>query len=97
VATSPSHASILIVGGGAGGISVASALRHRRPDLDITLIEPSEEHYYQAAFTLVGGGTYEMAKTARPQKSTLPEGATWIQNGVARQAETVEPMVRVTR
>ena len=78
---------VVIVGGGAAGTTVAASLLRKIPSLDVAVIEPSDTHYYQPAFTLVGGGTYEMAKTARPQKSTLPPGATWIKAGVA----TFEP------
>ena len=74
---------VVIVGGGTAGTTVAASLLRQKPELDVAVIEPSDTHYYQPAFTLVGGGTYEMARTARPQKSTLPGGATWIQNGVA--------------
>ena len=35
-----------IVGGGAGGQAVAASLLKRQPNLDISIIEPSAEHYY---------------------------------------------------
>ena len=80
--TSPRH-QIVIVGGGTAGTSVAASLRRRQPALDIAVIEPSESHYYQPAFTLVGGGTMSLDETARPQQETLPEGISWIQQAVA--------------
>ena len=39
--------SVVIVGGGAAGISVASSLLSRQPNLDIAIIDPAEIHYYQ--------------------------------------------------
>lgn len=66
---------ILIVGGGAAGITVAAGLRRRagRP-LDIAIVEPSDTHYYQPAFTLVGAGAYSLAQTRRPEASLIPPG-----------------------
>ena len=51
--------SVVIVGGGTGGISVAARLRLARPDLDVAIVEPSEFHDYQPLWTLVGGGVFE--------------------------------------
>ncbi|MEX2516267.1 MAG: FAD/NAD(P)-binding oxidoreductase [Gammaproteobacteria bacterium] len=81
-APNSSHTA-LIVGGGAAGITVAASLRRRRPDLDIALIEPSEDHYYQAAFTLVGGGAYALERTRRRESTLIPEGVTWIRQAAA--------------
>jgi len=80
---SASSYTVLVVGGGAAGISVAAALRRRRRDLDIALIEPSTEHYYQAAFTLVGGGTYALARTRRNESALIPKGVAWIRQAAA--------------
>ena len=38
---------IAIVGAGAAGIAVAASLKKRQAQLSITLIDPSEKHYYQ--------------------------------------------------
>jgi sulfide:quinone oxidoreductase len=46
---------IIIIGGGNGGISVAAQLLRKDQSLDIAIIEPSEKHYYQPAWTMVGG------------------------------------------
>jgi sulfide:quinone oxidoreductase len=57
------HHQILIVGGGTAGVTVAASLRRRGSrSLDIAIVEPSETHYYQPCFTLVGAGAYGMAK-----------------------------------
>ena len=56
---------VLIVGGGTGGIMTAAQLLKARPQLQIALIEPSETHYYQPAWTLVGAGTFRKAATCR--------------------------------
>jgi sulfide:quinone oxidoreductase len=50
------HSNILIIGGGCAGISVATRLKSLKPDLSISVIEPSDKSLYQAAWTLVGAG-----------------------------------------
>lgn len=74
------HHQVVIVGGGTAGIMIAAQLRRKRKDLDIAVIEPSDKHYYQPAWTLVGAGTYSMEKTERPEASVMPEGVTWIKD-----------------
>ena len=49
---------IVIVGGGSGGIAIASSLLKRQKNLNITIIEPSDKHLYQPAWTLVGAGEF---------------------------------------
>lgn len=73
---------ILIVGGGNAGISVAAKLLRRNKELSIAIIEPSDKHYYQPAWTLVGGGIYDAEKTVRTEKSVIPENAEWIKDRV---------------
>lgn len=74
---------ILIVGGGNAGISVAARLLNRNKQLDIAIVEPSTKHYYQPAWTLVGGGTFDINATIRDEASVIPKGATWIKDAVA--------------
>ena len=45
--TGDARYDVVIVGAGAAGISVASSLKARKPDLDIALIDPADIHYYQ--------------------------------------------------
>ncbi len=77
---------IVVVGGGTAGISVAARLL-RKGHSDVAVIEPSDVHYYQPLWTLVGGGQAEAATTARPEASVMPTGATWIRNAAA----TIDP------
>jgi sulfide:quinone oxidoreductase len=77
------HHSIVIVGGGAAGITVAAQLRAKNATLDIAIIEPSDKHYYQPAWTLVGGGQYRIEETVRPEASCIPPGVSWIQDYAA--------------
>ncbi|PWS36948.1 TIGR01244 family phosphatase [Falsiroseomonas bella] len=74
---------VVIVGGGAAGIAVASSLKARAPDLDIALIDPADIHYYQPGWTMVGAGIFDPATTARTMASLIPEGVRWIKAAVA--------------
>ncbi|MGA1410301.1 MAG: hypothetical protein ACO37W_11280 [Prochlorotrichaceae cyanobacterium] len=70
---------IVIVGGGAAGITVASHLLGLDRGLDIAIIEPSDQHHYQPGWTLVGGGIAPIEKFTRSQREVIPPGTTWIQ------------------
>ncbi len=76
------HYQILVVGDGNAGISVAAQLLHKNNKLDIGIIEPSSKHYYQPAWSLVGAGIFNKAKTVRNEADVIPKGATWIRNAV---------------
>ncbi len=77
-----SHFQIVVVGGGNAGISVAARLLRKDPQLNIAIIEPSEKHFYQPAWTLVGGGTFNIKKTMRKESSVIPSKAKWIKDAV---------------
>ncbi|MGP1358943.1 TIGR01244 family sulfur transferase [Roseicyclus sp.] len=74
---------VVIVGGGAAGIAVASSLRARKPNLNLAIIDPADIHYYQPGWTMVGGGIFEAATTARTMGSLIPRGVHWIKSAVA--------------
>ena len=57
--------NILIVGGGAADLAVASSLYKRNSKLDIAVIEPSEKHYYQPGWTMVGAGVFDKTETGK--------------------------------
>lgn len=78
-----SRHEVVIVGGGAAGLATAASLLKREPDLDIAIIEPKSEHYYQPGWTLVGAGVFSRDQTVRPEKDYIPEGAKWYQAAVA--------------
>ncbi|AZF43265.1 Oxidoreductase (flavoprotein) [Pseudomonas sp. R1-43-08] len=75
---------IVVIGGGSAGIGLLASLLKRDPHLNITLIEPNDFHCYQPAWTLVGGGAYNLQKTRRPLADVLPNGVTWIQAAVSQ-------------
>lgn len=73
---------ILVVGGGNAGLSTAAQLLRKDKSLQIRIIEPSEKHYYQPAWTLVGAGIFDVNKTVRKEKDQIPKGAVWIKDSV---------------
>ncbi|MFL0298215.1 NAD(P)/FAD-dependent oxidoreductase [Aquirufa novilacunae] len=77
------HHQIVIVGGGNAGISIASQLLRKDSSLDIAIIDGAKKHYYQPAWTLVGGGEFNIQDTERDEASVIPTGATWIQQMVS--------------
>ena len=78
---------IVIIGGGAAGITVAAQLRKKNQHLKMAIIEPSENHYYQPAWTLVGGGEYALEDTVKHEENLIPSGVIWIKD----YAEDINP------
>lgn len=76
------HHRIVIVGGGTAGITVAARLAHAHAGADVAVVEPSEKHYYQPLWTLVGGGEFRKQITERDERSVIPQGVTWIRDAV---------------
>ncbi len=76
-----SHYRVVIVGGGSAGISVAARLAGRVDS--IAVIEPSDKHYYQPLWTLVGGGCAKRETSMRSEASVMPKEATWVRDAAA--------------
>lgn len=77
------HYQVLIVGGGNAGISTAAQLLHNKKNLQVAIIEPSDKHYYQPAWTLVGAGVFDINKTIRSEASVIPKNVVWIKESAA--------------
>ena len=75
---------VVVIGGGSAGIAVTASLLRRQPGLTIAVVEPRETHDYQPAWTLVGGGLFDVERTRRPMSEVMPDGVTWIRAAVAR-------------
>ncbi|KAF8765162.1 Sulfide:quinone oxidoreductase like protein [Argiope bruennichi] len=72
---------ILIAGGGTGGITMAAKLL-KLGEKHITVIEPSEIHYYQPLWTLVGGRKKSLQRSCLPTSNVMPKGVDWIKDKV---------------
>ena len=80
------HHKVVVVGGGTAGIAVAAKLR-LEGETDIAVIEPSETHYYQPLYTLIGAGVAPRSAASRPQSSVMPKDVAWIK----AYAQNVDP------
>jgi sulfide:quinone oxidoreductase len=75
-----SHYSVLVVGGGTGGIMTAAQFKRKDKNLSVAIIEPSDNHYYQPAWTLVGAGTFNFKSTRKDESKMIPRGVDWIKD-----------------
>lgn len=73
---------LLIVGGGSGGATVSARFARTLNPKEIIVVEPSETHYYQPLFTLVGGGILSLKNTQIPTHRALPTGVRWLRDSV---------------
>ena len=80
VATS---ARIVIVGGGAAGLSAANRLAAGLSGARITIIEKRARHIYQPGLTLVATGIWKQRKVLDRNERYVPSGARWIKSMVA--------------
>lgn len=88
-----SSCKVLVVGGGTSGCAVAAKFAKNLKSKDLIVIEPSEFHYYQPLFTLVGGGAATVADARRNEKDVLPENSTWLKD----EAIEYEPKTNTVR
>ena len=84
------HYPIMIVGGGSGGITVATLMATEPNPPAMAIIEPLTKHYYQPIWTLVGDGVFPKEVSGRGETDFVPPGTTWIHDAVV----TIEPEQR---
>lgn len=79
-----SHSKILIVGAGTAGISIAARLIRKDPTLknNVSIVDPSDKHYYQPFFTLIGAGDAKLDNNVRSQQSLIPNGVKFINDAI---------------
>ncbi len=63
---------VVIIGAGAAGIAIAASLLKRQDELDITIIDPREKHFYQPGWTMVGAGVFSPDQTERAMEAVIP-------------------------
>ncbi|GBN03441.1 Sulfide:quinone oxidoreductase, mitochondrial [Araneus ventricosus] len=54
----------------------------RLGEKNVTVIEPSETHYYQPLWTLVGGRKKSFQSSCVPTSRVMPEGVNWVKDKV---------------
>ncbi|WP_439569647.1 TIGR01244 family sulfur transferase [Sphingopyxis sp.] len=74
---------IVVIGGGSAGIATAASILRRRPGVSLAIVEPSEDHYYQPGWTMVGGGIFAAEETRRGEAGLIPDGAEWVRGAAA--------------
>ena len=82
-AASNAKGKIVIIGGGAAGISMAVNLKKRLNNPDITLIDPSDRQFYQPGFTLIASGVYQPDDVWKKQEDCIPDDIKWVKDSVA--------------
>lgn len=80
--SSKAKGKIVIIGGGAAGMSMAVRLKGWLKQPDITLIDPSDRQYYQPGFTLIASGVYTPDEVWKKQESFIPKGVKWVKDAV---------------
>ena len=92
ISPAASSARILIIGGGTAGLITAHRLA-RAGHTHLTLVEPSDRHFYQPLWTLVGAGAATAAASTRPEAGFIPRGTRWVRDHITE----IDPLVqRVT-
>lgn len=80
--TSQAKGKIVVVGGGAAGLDIASRLQRALVQPDITVIDPASVHFYQPGFTLMAGGEFSPEEIQRPEASLIPDGVRFVADQV---------------
>ncbi|XP_041535042.1 sulfide:quinone oxidoreductase, mitochondrial isoform X2 [Microtus oregoni] len=81
--TAKNHYEVLVLGGGSGGITMATRMKRKVGAENVAIVEPSERHFYQPIWTLVGAGAKQLSLSGRSTASVIPSGVEWIQDRVA--------------
>ncbi|CAL9696787.1 unnamed protein product [Knipowitschia caucasica] len=76
------HYKMLVLGGGSGGITMGARMKRLFGAENVAVVEPSEMHYYQPIWTLVGAGAKTLASSGRSTESLMPSGVKWVKSKV---------------
>jgi sulfide:quinone oxidoreductase len=77
---------LLVLGGGTAGTMAANKLRHRLSPAEwqITVVDATDEHYYQPGYLFVPFGTYDPADLVRPRHQYLHDEVDLIYGEIER-------------
>jgi sulfide:quinone oxidoreductase len=75
---------MLILGGGTAGTIMANRLANALDESDwrITVVDGTEEHYYQPGFLFVPFGIYRMRDLVKPRRQYLPGDVRFVLSGI---------------
>lgn len=84
---------LLILGSGAGGVMVATKLRHKLDPKEwkITIIDRSWQHHYQPGWLFIPFGIYAKDDCIKPQTDFIPEGINFVQGEITN----IDPVKKV--
>lgn len=74
---------MLVVGAGTGGCSMAAKLAPVVGANKTIILDPSERHYYQPMFTMIGGGMKHLPESYRLMKTVLPKKVKWVRDAAS--------------
>jgi len=77
------RARVVVIGGGAAGLTAASLLSRRLEGAEILIVEPNAAHIYQPGLTLVGAGVWQTARLIECTERFIAAGVRWAQASVA--------------
>ncbi len=81
--TVQTSARIVILGAGAGGASIANRLMRRLDGATITIVDGSDQHWYQPGFTLIASGLKSARYAISGTGDWLPDGIEWVREDAA--------------
>ena len=89
--------NMLILGGGTAGTIMANKLANALDERDwrITIVDATDEHYYQPGFLFVPFGIYQMRDLVRPRRQYLPGKIRYILSGIDRIDPTKKTVMLV--
>ena len=92
---------LLVLGAGTAGTMVVNKLHKRLPrgEWDVTVVEPSDVHYYQPGFLFLPFSDSSVASVVRPTRRFIPDGVTLVRGEVTlvRPEERLVDLVDGTR
>jgi sulfide:quinone oxidoreductase len=79
---------LVVLGAGTAGTMVVNKLRRRlaRADWQITVVEPSDTHYYQPGYLFLPFGMYSPEQVVKPTRPLIADGVELIRGEVDRVA-----------
>ncbi|KAM3609878.1 uncharacterized protein V6R79_021734 [Siganus canaliculatus] len=81
-ASAKQHYKMLVLGGGSGGIAMSARMKRMLGAENVAVVEPSDMHYYQPMWTLVGAGAKTLTASGRSTASIMPSGVKWVKSKV---------------